>query len=103
VTVVGRRPGWLSLAVETDHDGLLVVSEQAYPGWRAWLDGREVPLIRADVILQSVSIPAGRHHVELLFDPWSVKIGLAITLLTALLGGGELLWLAYRPHSRRFQ
>lgn len=92
VKITGKGAGWLSLDVETDRDGLLVISEQAYPGWRAWLDGREVSLVRADVILQALVVPAGQHHVEVRFDPLSVKVGLATTLLTALASGGWLFW-----------
>ncbi len=90
VEITGKQAGWLSLDVETDRDGLLVISEQAYPGWRAWLDGREVPLVRANVILQALVVPAGQHRVEVRFDPLSVKIGLAMTLLTLLVSGGGL-------------
>ncbi len=92
VEITGKHAGWLSLDVETERDGLLVISEQAYPGWRAWLDGREVPLVRADVILQALVVPPGRHRVEIRFDPLSVKIGLAMTLLTMLVSGGWLFW-----------
>jgi hypothetical protein len=99
VEITGKRAGWLSLDVETEREGLLVISEQAYPGWRAWLDGREVPLVRADVILQALVVPAGRHHVEVRFDPLSVKVGLAMTLLTLLVSGGWLLWRLRRPKS----
>lgn len=97
VEITGKQAGWLSLEVETDRDGLLVISEQAYPGWRAWLDGHEVPLVRANVILQALVVPAGRHHVEVRFDPLSVKIGLAMTLLTLLVSGGWLLGHLRRP------
>lgn len=99
VEITGKHAGWLALDVETERDGLLVISEQAYPGWRAWLDGREVPLVRADVILQALVVPAGRHHVEMRFDPLSVKIGLAMALLTVLVSGGWLLWRLRRPKS----
>lgn len=99
VEITGKHAGWLLLEVETERDGLLVISEQAYPGWRAWLDGREVPLVRADVILQALVVPAGRHRVEIRFDPLSVKVGLAVTLLTLLVSGGWLLWYRRRPKS----
>lgn len=99
VEITGQHAGWLALDMETERDGLLVISEQAYPGWRAWLDGHEVPLVRADVILQALVVPAGRHRVEIRFDPLSVKIGLAMTLLTVLVSGGWLLGHLRRPKS----
>jgi len=48
------------------------------------VDGRRAPLLRADHALQAVAIPAGRHVVSFTFDPWSVKIGAGVTMLTVL-------------------
>ena len=92
VEIVGRRPGWLLLEAEAAADGLLVLSEVYYPGWRALVDGRQVPVYRANYTLQAVPLTAGRHRVELLFDPGSVKVGLAISGLTLAASLAILLW-----------
>ncbi len=65
--------------------GLLVLSEVAYPGWRAEVDGEPAPLVRADYVLRAVCVPSGEHRVVLAYDPPLPKIGLAITGLTLLL------------------
>ena len=59
--------------------GLLVLSEVDYPGWRATVDGSDVPVVRADYVLRAVCVPAGEHTVELVYDPPLLKIGLGIT------------------------
>jgi hypothetical protein len=55
--------------------GLLVLSEMWYPGWRAYDNGREVKIHRADYLLRSVYLEAGRHTVEFAYDPLSLKVG----------------------------
>jgi hypothetical protein len=82
------------LLVEVDHtsDGLLVLSELYYPGWRATVDGRQAPIHRTDAILRAVEVPAGQHQVEMVFDPPTVKLGLAISGITLLLSLAYVAW-----------
>jgi len=63
------------LVYETDNDkpGTAVFSEVYYPSWQAFIDGEEVKVGRADYILRAVSVPAGHHKVEFVFDPVSLK------------------------------
>ena len=60
---------------------MLVVSEIAFPGWRAFVDGVETPILRADYMLLGVEVPAGSHQVTLSYEPWSARIGALATAL----------------------
>ncbi len=64
-----------------------MLSEVWYPeGWKATVDGIEVPLVRANYILRALPIAAGRHTVELSFEPSGRKLaGLASGLGSAVL------------------
>ncbi len=64
--------------------GLLVLSEIAYPGWRATVDGRRAALARADYVLRALCVPPGEHRIVLVYDPPLLKVGLVITGLTFL-------------------
>ena len=66
----------------------LVLSENAYPGWRARVDGAEVPISRADVTLQGIVVPAGTHRVEFMLESRSLRAGMFVT------GGAALAILA---------
>ncbi len=79
-----RTPERLVLTVETPTNQLLVLSEVYYPGWRAFVDGIETPILRANVALRAVPLRAGAQRVEMVYDPWSVKVGIAVMLLTGL-------------------
>ena len=60
--------------------GFVVFSETWYWGWQAVVDGRKVPLYRADYLFRAVPVPAGRHTVVLTYRPWDFYIGLALSL-----------------------
>jgi uncharacterized membrane protein YfhO len=66
-------------------NGLLVLSEVYYPGWRAYADGEEVPIYRADHALRAVPLRAGHHRVEMVFNPPWPKVGLAVSGATLFL------------------
>jgi hypothetical protein len=81
------------VVVNASAPGIVLVRNVWDPGWRATVDGRDVPVLVADFLLQGVPVPAGRHTVILRYDdPW-VGYGLLGSglSLTALLGAAALL------------
>lgn len=93
-----RTPGYLSLAVQTPKDGLLVLSEVFYPGWQARLDGQPATIELVNYTLRGVLIPAGEHRLELIYWPASWVWGSAISgaSLVACLAVGGGAWLRRR-------
>jgi hypothetical protein len=85
VQIVSRNPSYLELKVEAAADGLLVVSEIFYPGWRARVDGQEAEIYPVDYVLRGVKVGAGAHKVEMIYDPWTWKAGVAISIVALLL------------------
>ena len=69
------------LTVESTSPGLAVVSELHHPGWRARVDGWRAPLLRVNHAIMGVAVPAGTHHLVLEFDPESLKVGAALSLI----------------------
>ena len=67
-----------------DRPSWFFVADVNYPGWKAYLDGAEVPVYSAQILGKAVSLPQGRHTLQLRFRPLSVYIGLLISLLTAI-------------------
>lgn len=74
--------------------GLLVVSELAYPGWQAFVDGQRAALGAADGLFRTVSLEAGLHQIVMRFVPSDLYIGLG--LLAAALA-----WVGLSQVSRR--
>ncbi len=75
----------MQMETQSPVDGLLIVSEICYPGWKATLDGKPVTLLCADGILRAIPVPAGSHTVELRFAPNSFRLGMGLSVL-ALVG-----------------
>jgi hypothetical protein len=63
---------------------LLVLTDPWYPGWKARVDGREVPIHRVDYLIRGVSVPAGRHEVEFRYEPASWRAGWILSLCALL-------------------
>ena len=71
----------MAVDVSTANGGFLVLSEAQYPGWRARIDGRIVPVQRVDVMFQGVAVPAGRHAVVFELASTTLRAGIAISTL----------------------
>jgi hypothetical protein len=63
-------------------DGWLLFSEQFYPGWKAWCDGKSIPIYRANYILRAIPVPAGQHKVMMKYSPLSFKAGAVLSLIS---------------------
>lgn len=92
-------PELIRVQVQTARPQLLVVSEHHDPGWSARVDGRSAPVVRADVALLGVPVPAGTHSVELRFWPTGLTAGLALAALAVLGLLGASFWSRRQPLS----
>lgn len=92
-----RDPEHVSIAVNTPTDGLLVMSEVYYPGWSATVDGAAAPIVRTDVALRGIPVRAGKHQIEMAYEPWSPKIGIGVTVGTVAFLVVGLLAASRRP------
>lgn len=60
----------------TTSDQVAILSEIWYPvGWKATIDGNEVPISRANYLLRTINVPAGEHTIKLEFVPNTYYIG----------------------------
>ncbi len=72
----------ISLATGSKEPRLLVVSENYYPNWRAFIDGEEAPVLRANYVWKAVYLPPGDHRVEFRYRSPTVLMTRAVTLLS---------------------
>jgi hypothetical protein len=81
------------ILVSTPVPAVVLVRTVADPNWRATLDGRPVPVLRADYVIQAVAVPAGSHTIVLSYDdPWIGYGALGSALaLAAIVGAGVAL------------
>ena len=67
-----------------------MLSQAYYHWWRAYVDDRPAPLLLANYAFQAVPVPAGSHHVRLVYEDRALQIGLACSMLALL--GCVVLW-----------
>ena len=72
------------LTVVAPAPALVVIAQAFYHNWRAYVDGKPVPLLRANYAFQAVEVPAGQHEITLRYVDWMFDLGALISALTLL-------------------
>jgi len=97
IKLVSYKPNELIYNSHSAEDRIAVFSEIYYPaGWKAFIDGQETPIIRANYVLRALVIPGGNHEIKFIFRPLSYytgeKISLASSILFIILAGGYIVY-----------
>jgi hypothetical protein len=70
-----------SLAVLARQPSMVVVAQSYHHSWRAYVDNRAVPVLRANYAYQAVQVPDGRHEVRLVYEDDFFRGGAIISVL----------------------
>ena len=70
--------------VETNQnaEGMLVLLDTYFPGWKVAVDGQQEKIYRANYFYRGVKLGAGRHVVEFSYTPEGFQMGMRISFLT---------------------
>jgi uncharacterized membrane protein YfhO len=74
----------LQLMVESPTPALVVIAQAFYHDWHAFVDGKPIPILRANHAFQALEVPAGQHEITLRYEDWAFRIGAAVSALTLL-------------------
>ena len=100
IRLTSYAPNRLTYETENSGDGIAVFSEIYYPdGWQVTIDGQKAELGRADYILRTLYVPAGKHTIEMRFDPQSLHVteGIAYgAFILLLIGVIAVVWMERR-------
>jgi hypothetical protein len=79
------KPNYLKYISNSTDGGLAIFSENYYEnGWKAYVDGNETRIFRANYVLRAIQLPAGKHTIEFKFEPEVVKTGSTIALISSI-------------------
>lgn len=78
--VVSYRPEEVVVEVRTGQESYLILSDVFFPGWKADVDGVEVPIERANYLFRGVLVDKGSHTVVFRYDPQSFQVGWRISV-----------------------
>ncbi|HEX8965079.1 MAG TPA: YfhO family protein [Patescibacteria group bacterium] len=87
-------PNSIFLTTESKGNKLLFLSDTYYPGWKAYIDNKETPILKADYAFRAILIPPGAHKVIFTFESASFKIGSILSVLSLLLAVGTGVYFA---------
>ncbi|MDP5028204.1 MAG: YfhO family protein, partial [Flavobacterium sp.] len=85
IQLISYKPNHLKYISNNSNEGFAMFSENYYKnGWKATIDGKEIPIFRTNYVLRGLQIPAGKHTIEFKFEPEVVKTGSTIALISSI-------------------
>lgn len=101
VQLTEHAPDRLAIRAEMACDGMVILSDTFYPGWRARVDHRPAQIHQVNGAMRGVAVPRGKHTVTMRYRPVSVYLGAGMTGL-GILGALALAVGTYRkPQASR--
>lgn len=90
--IIEHSPNRVTAEAYLREPGLLVLADAYYPGWKAFVDGKETKIYRANYVMRGVHVPKGQHVIQFRYDPLSFKVGALISVISLCLVVGLLIW-----------
>jgi hypothetical protein len=97
--IVGENPGEVRVDVDMETPGMLVLADQWYEGWHAYLNGTPLPVLRTNYALRGVNLPKGKGQVVFRYEPagWTRGLRLfGVAFPAVLVWSAAALWLGRR-------
>jgi uncharacterized membrane protein YfhO len=91
-TIEPAGGGHLTVDVHAPSDGVVVLADTFYPGWKCRSAGRELPIFCAHGTFRGVEVPAGRHRLEFSYEPWTFPLGAGMSALGVLVSVGLVVY-----------
>ena len=86
IALVKYEPNHLTYSYSSGTDQVAVFSEIYYDkGWNAYINGVEVPYIRANYLLRAMNLKAGTYEIEFRFEPKAYSLGNTIALISSII------------------
>jgi hypothetical protein len=77
-------PNHVTITVTTMANGWLFLSDTYDSDWKAYVDGDETEIYRANYSFRAVYLESGQHVVDFVYAPRSFKVGYTVSLLALL-------------------
>jgi hypothetical protein len=68
ISMTNYHPDRMTYQFSSPEKQLAVFSEVYYDGWKAYVDGNEVPVSRVNYVLRAIEVPAGDHEIKFEFE-----------------------------------
>ncbi len=85
VHIVKYETDEVTIEASSPRPAFLLLLDTYFPGWKAFINGRETRIYRADYNFRAVALPAGRSTVRFVYQPASFRIGCSLSLACVIL------------------
>jgi len=72
LNILDYRNGFLRVKLSADREGFLIFSENNYPGWVAYVDGKQSAILKVKNLIQAVKLCPGEHDVIFKYSPYNL-------------------------------
>jgi hypothetical protein len=84
VQITNEIPTRITISAQMETPGLVVLADNWDKGWRAYWNGKPVPVLRTDYAVRGVVVPAGNGTLEFIYQPASLILGLWLAGFAAM-------------------
>ena len=79
VSIVEDRPDRVKLATRFPDKGFVILADQFYPGWEAYIDGKRTKIYKTNGVQRGVIVPTGEHAVVFKYVPRLIYASMALS------------------------
>jgi hypothetical protein len=70
----------VKLKAKATGNNLLFISDTWYPKWKCFIDGKEVPILKANYVFRAVVVPEGEHEILFVYKDDKFELGSRVSL-----------------------
>jgi uncharacterized membrane protein YfhO len=98
-TIVFKKfvPGLFAIETETGKQEFLVLLQNKYDNWSAFVNGVRTPIIKTNLSFMGIMVPPGKNNVEFVYKTKTLKY-LSVFSILFIIGG---LIIAYLPKKQK--
>ena len=82
VQIINYQPNQINLKAKTSSARFLIIADTYYPGWKAYVNGVEKPIVKVNYTLRGIFLDKGEQKVNFVFKPFTFIIGACVSLIT---------------------
>ena len=72
--VIQNADGSMSFTTNVNENRFVLINEYFDDGWKAYVDGEEVSIVKGNYLFRAIEVPAGSHKVELKYESQHMKV-----------------------------
>jgi uncharacterized membrane protein YfhO len=79
VSIEEEKPDRVAIKTSFRGTGFVVLADQFYPGWEAYIDGKQSKIFRTNGVQRGVVVPEGEHMIVFRYVPRRLYAAMAIS------------------------